>query len=147
MSKTLWFYCHCARTLGEKCDIKYKSMVVPRQGETVLIIGTSGGIGTALLQLGQLAGLKIYGLASGSKHEILERYGAEPIDYHHEDYLAVIQAAEPAGIDAVLAGVTNPAYIRGGSPRCAVGGWWSALANQPDSGTCFLCWEIYFSPI
>jgi NADPH:quinone reductase-like Zn-dependent oxidoreductase len=40
-------------------------------GETVLIIGASGGIGTALLQLGRLAGLKMYGVASRAKHPIL----------------------------------------------------------------------------
>jgi len=40
-------------------------------GDKVLVIGASGGIGTALLQLGQLAGLKMYGLASLGKHPIL----------------------------------------------------------------------------
>ncbi len=39
-----------------------------KASEKVLIIGASGGIGTALLQLGQLAGLKMYALASKDKH-------------------------------------------------------------------------------
>jgi len=47
-----------------------------KAGDTVLIIGASGGIGTAFLELGRLAGLKMYGIASGSKHQILASYGA-----------------------------------------------------------------------
>ncbi|UCG28547.1 MAG: alcohol dehydrogenase catalytic domain-containing protein, partial [Bacteroidales bacterium] len=51
-----------------------------RAGDKVLIIGASGGIGTAFLQLGKLAGLKMYGIASENKHHILTEYGAIPID-------------------------------------------------------------------
>ena len=39
-----------------------------KSGDKVLIIGASGGVGTAFLQLGKLADLKMYGLASPSKH-------------------------------------------------------------------------------
>ena len=42
-----------------------------RAGDKVLIIGASGGIGTAYLQLGKLAELTMYGIASKSKHHIL----------------------------------------------------------------------------
>jgi NADPH:quinone reductase-like Zn-dependent oxidoreductase len=58
-----------------------------KAGDTALIIGASGGIGTALLQLGRLAGLKMFGLASRSKHAILAEYGATPIDYRTEDFV------------------------------------------------------------
>jgi NADPH:quinone reductase-like Zn-dependent oxidoreductase len=78
-----------------------------KAGETALIIGASGGIGTALLQLGQLAGLKMYGLASRSKHHILAEYGAIPIDYHTQDFVEIIRQAEPEGIDVVLDGMSR----------------------------------------
>jgi NADPH:quinone reductase len=84
-----------------------------KAGEKVLIIGASGGIGTALLQLGKLAGLKMYGIASKSKHHILTEYGATPIDYHSQDFVEVICQAEPDGIDAVLDGMMRLDYIRG----------------------------------
>ena len=61
-----------------------------KTGDKVLIIGASGGVGTAFLQLGALAGLKMYGLASPSKHSVLAEYGATPIDYHHQDFVEVI---------------------------------------------------------
>lgn len=82
-------------------------------GDKVLIIGASGGIGTAFLQLGQLAGLKMYGLASPSKHFILAKYGAIPIDYHTQDFVEVIRDAEPQGLDAVFEGMAGDYFKRG----------------------------------
>lgn len=80
--------------------------------DKVLLVGASGGIGTALLQLGQLAGLKMYGLASPAKHAILTDYGAIPLDYHRPDFAEVIRQAEPAGLDAVISGVTSIDSVR-----------------------------------
>ena len=76
-----------------------------KAGDKVLIIGASGGVGTALLQLSKLANLKIYGTASLSKHNILTELGATPIDYHTQDLVDVIHRAEPNGLDFVFDGV------------------------------------------
>jgi len=84
-----------------------------KAGDKVLIIGASGGIGTAFLQLGKLAQLKMYGLASPSKHHILIEYGATPIDYHTQDFVAVIRQAEPGGLDAVFDGMGGDYFTRG----------------------------------
>jgi NADPH:quinone reductase-like Zn-dependent oxidoreductase len=81
-------------------------------GEKALIIGASGGIGTALLQLGRLAGLKMYAMASKTKHSILSEYGAMPIDYHTQDFAEEIHRAEPDGLDVVLDGMMSLSYIR-----------------------------------
>jgi NADPH:quinone reductase-like Zn-dependent oxidoreductase len=79
----------------------------------VLIIGASGGIGTAFLQLGKLARLKMYGLASPSKHHILAEYGATAIDYHTQDFVEMIRQAEPEGLDAVFEGMAGDYFKRG----------------------------------
>jgi NADPH:quinone reductase len=79
--------------------------------DKVLIIGASGGIGTALLDLGRLANLTMYGIASKSKHAILVEYGATPIDYRTEDFVEVIRRAEPGGLDAVFDGIGGD-YIK-----------------------------------
>ena len=76
-----------------------------KAGDKVLIIGASGGVGTALLQLGKLANLIMYGTASRSKHNILTELGATPIDYHTQDLIDVIHRAEPNGLDFVFDGV------------------------------------------
>jgi NADPH:quinone reductase-like Zn-dependent oxidoreductase len=76
-----------------------------KAGDKVLIIGASGGIGTAFLQLGKLANLTMYGIASKSKHPILIEYGAIPIDHRTQDFVEVIRKAEPDGLDAVFDGI------------------------------------------
>jgi len=81
--------------------------------DKVLIVGASGGVGTAFLQLGKLANLKMYGLASRSKHSALTEYGATPIDYHTQDFVEVIRHAEPEGIDFVFNGMGEEYVERG----------------------------------
>jgi NADPH:quinone reductase-like Zn-dependent oxidoreductase len=83
-----------------------------KAGEVALIIGASGGIGTALLELGKLAGLKMYAMASKSKHAILVEYGATPIDYRTQDFCRMIRQAEPEGLEVVLDGMMRLDYIR-----------------------------------
>lgn len=91
-------------------------------GEKVVIIGASGGIGTALLQLGKLAGLTMHGVASGSKRHVLTEYGATAIDYRTQNFVEVIRQAEPNGVDVVLDGVSRINTIRGGLALLRHGG-------------------------
>lgn len=81
--------------------------------DRILIIGASGGCGTAYLQLGRLSGLNMYGLASASKHSTLAEYGAIPIDYRTQDFVQVIREAEPGGLDYVFNGM-GEAYLKRG---------------------------------
>jgi len=106
-------------------------------GDKVLIIGASGGIGTALLQLGQLAGLEMYGLASPEKHHILTQYGATPIDYHTQDFVQVIRQAEPDGLDAVCDGMTRLDYINRGLSLLRRGGTLVSYGEPAGFGTLF----------
>jgi NADPH:quinone reductase-like Zn-dependent oxidoreductase len=84
-----------------------------KPGDKVLVVGASGGVGTAFLQLGKLADLKMYGLASSSKHPTLTEYGAIPIDYHTQDFVKEIRQAEPDGIDFVFNGMGEEYFERG----------------------------------
>jgi NADPH:quinone reductase-like Zn-dependent oxidoreductase len=78
-----------------------------KAGDKILMVGASGGCGTAFLQLGRLADVKMYGLASASKHQVLVDHGAIPIDYRTQDFVEVIRAAEPAGLDYVFNGMAQ----------------------------------------
>jgi ABC-type uncharacterized transport system substrate-binding protein len=49
----------------------------------VLIHGAAGGVGSALLQLGLLAGLEMYGTCSSRGALAVSDLGGVPIDYHH----------------------------------------------------------------
>ncbi len=97
-------------------------------GDKVLIIGASGGIGTAFLQLGRLADLTMYGIASKGKHHILRKYGAEPIEYRTQNFVEVIQKAEPGGLGAVFDGVGGE-YLERGFSLLRRGGKFVCYAN------------------
>jgi NADPH:quinone reductase-like Zn-dependent oxidoreductase len=99
-----------------------------KAGDKVLIIGASGGIGTAFLQLGNLAELTMYGIASKSKHQILTQYDATPIDYHTQDFVDIIRQAEPEGLDAVFDGIGGD-YIKRGFSVLGRGGIFVGYAN------------------
>ena len=57
-----------------------------KPGQRVLIHAAAGGIGTALLQLGRLVDLEMYGTASARKHELVSSLGATPIDYRQRRF-------------------------------------------------------------
>ena len=73
-----------------------------RSGERILVHGAAGGVGTALLQLGKLAGLEMYGTASEYNHELVSALGATPIDYRTEDFVERIRSLTGDGVDAVF---------------------------------------------
>jgi NADPH2:quinone reductase len=73
-----------------------------RSGERVLVHGAAGGTGSALLDLGRLAGLEMYGTASKWNHELVSALGATPIDYRTEDFVERIRSLTGDGVDAVL---------------------------------------------
>lgn len=72
-------------------------------GSTCLVHAAGGAVGSALLELGRELGLTMYGTASAGKHDLIRQFGATPIDYRNEDFVARI-AAETAGqgVDAVF---------------------------------------------
>jgi NADPH2:quinone reductase len=73
-----------------------------RSGERILVHGAAGGLGTALLELGKLAKLEMYGTASLYNHEIVSALGATPIDYRTEDFVERIRNVTGDGVDAVF---------------------------------------------
>ncbi len=81
-----------------------------RPGETVLVHGASGGVGTALLQLARLAGVRAVGTASPAKLDVVRALGARALDYTRGDVAARVRALvgpvdvalDPMGGDHVL---------------------------------------------
>ena len=74
-------------------------------GQRVLIHGAGGGIGTALLQLGTLVDLEMYGTASKDPHEMVSHLGGIPIDYKQVDFIKEIHRLTRDGVDAVFDGI------------------------------------------
>ena len=71
-----------------------------KRGQRILIHGAGGAVGTAMIQLGNLLDLEIYGTASKSKHELVASLGATPIDYKTQDFVERIDTLTSDGVDA-----------------------------------------------
>jgi NADPH2:quinone reductase len=76
-----------------------------KPGQRVLIHAAAGGVGTALLQLGRLAGLEMYGTASARKHELVSSLGGTPIDYRNVDFVEETLRLTGDGVDVVFDGI------------------------------------------
>jgi NADPH2:quinone reductase len=76
-----------------------------RPGQRVLIHGAAGGVGSALLQLGRLTGLQMYGTCSSRGAWAISELGAIPIDYQHLDFVAEIRRLTREGVDVVFDGI------------------------------------------
>jgi NADPH2:quinone reductase len=71
-------------------------------GQSVLIHGASGGVGTALLQLGGLCGLIMYGTCSSRGAQTVIDLAGTPIDYRREDLHPEVLRLTGGGVDAVF---------------------------------------------
>jgi NADPH:quinone reductase-like Zn-dependent oxidoreductase len=71
-------------------------------GQRVLIHGASGGVGSALLQLGRLAGLEMFGTCSSRGASAVSKLGGIPIDYQRQDFVEEIRRLTGEGVDVVF---------------------------------------------
>jgi NADPH2:quinone reductase len=73
-----------------------------KPGQRALIHGAAGGVGTALLQLGRLAELEMYGTCSSRGAQAVSDLGGIPIDYQHQDFVEEIGRLTSEGVDVVF---------------------------------------------
>src|SRR6202795_3415740 len=86
-------------------------------GDTILVIGASGSVGTALLDLSRHFGLKAIGTCSAANLTVVERFGATAIDYRAGDFVASVRAltagrAGGAGVDAAFDAIGGSHFDR-----------------------------------
>jgi NADPH2:quinone reductase len=77
-------------------------------GQRVLIHGAAGGVGSALLQLGRLAGLEMYGTCSSRGGAAVSALGGTPIDYQRLDFVEEIRKLTGQGVHVVFDGIGGP---------------------------------------
>jgi NADPH2:quinone reductase len=76
-----------------------------KPAQRVLVHSASGGVGSALLQLGRLAGLEMYGTCSKRASSMVSQLGAVPIDYKQQDFVKEIERLTGDGVDVVFDGI------------------------------------------
>jgi NADPH:quinone reductase-like Zn-dependent oxidoreductase len=94
-----------------------------RRGQRVLVQGAAGAVGQALLVLGKMAGVELWGTARAEHGPLIRELGATPIDYRREDVTHVL----PGGFDIIFDGIGEDGYrrsfaaLRCGGLLCAYG--------------------------
>src|SRR5262249_49954994 len=73
-----------------------------KPGQRVLIHGATGGVGTAIVQLGRPARLEMYGTCSSRGASAVSELGGTPIDYRDHDFVQEIRRLAKDGMDAVF---------------------------------------------
>ena len=81
-----------------------------QRGQKILVHGAGGAVGTAMLELGALHNLEMFGTASLAKHELVQSFGATPIDYNKEDFVANMQKI--GGVDAAFDAISGENFKR-----------------------------------
>jgi NADPH:quinone reductase-like Zn-dependent oxidoreductase len=94
-----------------------------KHGERILVVGASGTVGTALLDLARHMGLEAIGTASARNRSIVEVYGATFIDYRAEGFVAAVRRLTSGrGVDEAFDAVGGSHFRR--TFEClAPGGW------------------------
>ena len=83
-----------------------------KEGETILIAGAAGGVGTMAVQIAASLGARVLGTSSPANHDYLFSLGAtEAIDYHG-DWVADVRTIAPEGVDAVFDCVGGETFRR-----------------------------------
>ncbi len=72
------------------------------EGQRVLILGGSGGVGHVAVQIARARGAKVFATASTAKHEMVQQLGAVPIDYRSMAIAQIVQTfTDGQGFDVV----------------------------------------------
>jgi NADPH:quinone reductase-like Zn-dependent oxidoreductase len=96
-------------------------------GDSILINGAAGGVGSVAVQLARNAGARVIGTASGRNLAYLRGLGCDQvIDYTKESVGEVLSA-----VDAVLDGVGGES-LRRATAVVRRGGWVAAMSEAPD---------------
>jgi NADPH:quinone reductase-like Zn-dependent oxidoreductase len=74
-----------------------------REGETVLVVGATGGVGSYAVQLAARRGARVIATARRANETFVREFGAaETIDHTREDLVEAVLVAHPDGIEAII---------------------------------------------
>ncbi|MBW4962581.1 alcohol dehydrogenase family protein [Sulfitobacter sp. CW3] len=95
-----------------------------RAGETVLVTGASGGVGSATVQLASARGANVIAITSAAKADKLKALGASETLDRNDDYLSVLGGKQVDVVIDLVAGPQWPALLDALRPggRYAVAG-------------------------
>jgi NADPH:quinone reductase-like Zn-dependent oxidoreductase len=81
------------------------------EGDTVVVLGANGGVGSLLVQMCRAVGAQVIGVASARHLPFVRELGAHPVD-RAGDVVAAVRAVAPDGVAAVFDHVGDPGIRR-----------------------------------
>jgi NADPH:quinone reductase-like Zn-dependent oxidoreductase len=116
---------------GETAWRSLNEAVKLQNGQTILIQGAAGGVGSAAVQIAKAAGARVIGTASPNNHEFLKALGADQlIDYRSQRFEDVVR-----NVDVVLNTVDSETATRS-IKVLREGGTLVSIAGSPDAAAC-----------
>jgi NADPH:quinone reductase-like Zn-dependent oxidoreductase len=106
-----------------------------RPGESVLVHSAAGGVGLAVAELARILDLRVLGLASSGKHDVLRSYGVEPLDGRDPQWPDAVRRLAPDGVDIVLDPVGGQSWRQGYALLAPVGRLVCFGASEVSVGT------------
>ena len=80
----------------------------PREGETVLVVGATGGVGSYAVQMAARRGARVIATARPDNEEYARSLGAqETVNHTKGDLVGAVRAAHPRGVDVVIDAVSD----------------------------------------
>lgn len=76
--------------------------LAPAEGETVLVVGATGGVGSFFVQLAADAGVNVIAPALPEDHDYLRGFAVSELIDRNVDLAAAVREAHPDGVDAIL---------------------------------------------
>ncbi|MFH8984320.1 NADP-dependent oxidoreductase [Streptomyces varsoviensis] len=115
-----WAHAAALPVAGDAAD-RVLDLLGVASGETLLIHGASGGVGTIAVQLAVARGARVIGTAGPANQEYVASLGATPLVYG-ENLVERVRALAPEGVDAVFDAAGKGALedsitLRGGTDR------------------------------
>jgi len=95
-----WAEAGALSVCGQTADIALSELKAA-EGDTILVHGAAGGVGTMAVQLARVRGAQVIGTASERNHGYLRELGAVPVIYG-PGLVDRVRAVAPQGVDAAL---------------------------------------------
>jgi NADPH:quinone reductase-like Zn-dependent oxidoreductase len=109
-------------------------VVDPQDGQVVLVVGASGGVGSSVTQLAARRGAHVVAVTRAKNAEYVRSLGAsETIDYTTGDLLELVRSRHPGGVDAIIDLASDAASLTRLSELVRAGGRVVSSAGAADA--------------
>ena len=112
-----------------------------RTGQTIVVLGAGGGVGTMLVQLARLAGVNVIGTCKPAQRAAVEALGARVVDYTRGQVLEDVRTLAPNGVDVVLDHVGGES-LRSSYEMLRPGGFLIGYGNMAAANTTTPAWLV-----